>query len=588
MIKSHNSETIAKQFAIVGCVAILVQALVLTVLAGPVSVRPIYANTFAVTLASAVFYFCAYKYQLIGSKKHPALLSRLLPIVLIAIVTNFLVFMVSTEVFSNPYWVAFIVSVVAVPFFICGISEQNIFSDTADELRPRRMVNWLPAALCFVVTSVLALSLHIRVPIFDHWDLLPFYNASDNGALSLERLTHLHGSHWHASSYILLVGVAKLTNMAHWAEISLNLLFALLTYLALARIIKRQTTVTHANRLLPLALAMCAVFVFSLDQAENWLMGWQLAVFVHIAGVAWFIESLTRGSTKISSTGLAIFSASVAIFAFGTGWALLPIGFVLLLVFGGHKTIQGRISLVLWLLFCIAIFAYLKYVSSSTENTYLQTVWPDGGFLANLGPLLLYAVKYVASPLTRFSSEIAVPVFMLGGGFCLWSLLTLRKNNRNWIVLSAPFIALTAYGFGAGLLTGLGRLQEFGSDSAFLSRYISFSNLFWIGVFGLIFCALSYASGKARKAAIGFLVTIVILKIATMGNVLQRSVPNAIALKAAAQNMQACYPDISADTRRRIAVPRQNMDRQAVILKQKQLSVFRKKSPQDTVNCSTE
>jgi len=449
------------------------------------------------------------------------------------------------------------------------------------------MTSKIVAAVIFAITCVFTFRYYYQVPIFDHWDLVNFYALSAEGNLHASDLTALHGSHFHTSGYLVMLGIAKLTDMAHWGEVLSSLIFAGVAYLGWLKIFRRSSRGYLGAARLAWIIPFGALFFFSLDQAENWLMGWQVAVFIHLAGVVWCIEALTRGETRIASTAIAIAAASIAIYGYGTGWALLPIGLILLLLGGNVKSTNGLISILMWVVFSFLVITHFTKVSASASNSYLEAMAPGGGVFENLGGLILYAVKYAASPITRFSSELAIPMFVAGVALVLWAIKIMRKERKDWIRAILPYLAFCAYVFGAGLLTGIGRLENFGSDSAFLSRYITFGNLFWVAVFSLVFLALPKLNGRSRKIMIGSLALIAVFKLATIGNVLQRSVPNSMDIREAALDMRYCYPNISVETRARISAPHQNFEKNSQRLKRLKISVFRHAENDGRYTCNS-
>ncbi|MEL6377648.1 MAG: hypothetical protein AAFQ04_10715, partial [Pseudomonadota bacterium] len=107
---------------------------------------------------------------------------------------------------------------------------------------PANLWKWGPAAACFTIVLGFCLLFHYQAPYHDHWDLIPFYGAMRSGELAFRDLFALHGNHWHASGYVVLLGLSQLTNMAHGLESVASVIFAGLGFMALARILSRSMT----------------------------------------------------------------------------------------------------------------------------------------------------------------------------------------------------------------------------------------------------------------------------------------------------------------------------------------------------------
>ncbi|MDH3296620.1 MAG: hypothetical protein OER95_20050, partial [Acidimicrobiia bacterium] len=95
--------------------------------------------------------------------------------------------------------------------------ERGAVPDPRSSAVPRRGRGWrdqvVPATL-FVAVSVYALINHLRIPFYDNWSLAPLYGKLEDGTLTVGDLFQLHGSHWHASGYAVMLANAKLTGMA--------------------------------------------------------------------------------------------------------------------------------------------------------------------------------------------------------------------------------------------------------------------------------------------------------------------------------------------------------------------------------------
>src|SRR5690606_397376 len=55
-------------------------------------------------------------------------------------------------------------------------------------------------------------------------------------------------------------------------------------------------------------------------------------------------------------------------------------------------------------------------------------------------------------------------------------------------------------GLGCAVLTAIGRHAAYGVDHAFVTRYVSFSSLFWLGWFGLMALSLPTLAGRCARA----------------------------------------------------------------------------------------
>jgi len=438
-----------------------------------------------------------------------------------------------------------------------------------------RVLKWGPAAALFAVTLVFSLAYYYRAPFHDHWDIVSYFDRLRDGTLSFSDLFGLHGNHWHASGYLVQLGLGEITAMGHWAESLTSVLVAGLGFLALARILDRSLEQFGAQRMMVWVFAAAAFFLFSLDQAANWLWGWQVAVFINVTGALWTIERLTCGPPTLRNTSLAVLAAAASIYAFGTGWALIPIGFGLLLVQGALQTRQGIASLALWSVFTALLLWHFSLALTDSSAAYTVDSTPDFTDPGAVLGMLHYAINFVASPVIRFARDSSVPAFFIGAGLIAWSLWTLRGVARDNLLKNvSPFLALAAYSMGAGLLTAIGRWEGFGVKHAFVSRYISFGTLFWIAVFALALIAIARSQGASRKIALGAIGLLFVLKIGNIPSVVQKTVGLSNEIKAAAVVLAEDYPDAEPEDYSVLHQPLQEVDSRLDVLYEHRVSLF--------------
>jgi len=410
-----------------------------------------------------------------------------------------------------------------------------------------KSLKWAAPLVLFGIVLAFSLSFYYRAPYHDHWDLVPHYQKLEEGQFQWSDLFELHGNHWHASGLFIKLLLAKLTGMGHWAESLGSVLIAGLGFLALARILSR--TLEHwdvtGRRTVVWVFGLAALFYFSLDQAGNWLWGWQISVFINLAGALWMVERLTAGPPRVSNTVLAAIAAALAIYAFATGWALIPIGLALLVLSGAHRTWTGRTALLIWIGLAVLIFIHYGVAISARELDGVQSGLPRGTDLSTMLGLVHYSINFLASPVVRFARDVSVPIFFLGIGLLAWSVWEFYKldHTRLWQGI-APILALAAYSGGAAILTALGRWESYGVKQAFVSRYISFGSFFWIAVFVLVVIAMASRKSRSHRTQIGVLGLLFVLKIGNMPSVVQKTVSLSSDIRASSVIIAAHYPDV--------------------------------------------
>ena len=442
--------------------------------------------------------------------------------------------------------------------------------------KSKNVWNWAPAAACIVVVFGFSLLFHYQAPYHDHWDLIPFYSAMQSGDLAFGDVFALHGNHWHASGYVVLLGLGELTGMVHGFESVASVVFAGLGFIALIRMLSRSMTLLRIPHAAPWVFGISAFFLFSLDQSANWLWGWQVAVFINLAGAIWVIERLTTGEISASRTLIAAIACALSIYAFGTGWVLIPIGFALLIFECAHRTRQVHTALAIWVTMTGLLLIHFALALTDTAAAYSTTSMPNFLDWGTWIGLLHYTFNFVASPIVRFARDSALVAMLIGFGVLLWSIGTIRVT-RKWQIgqAVAPFLAIAAFSLGSGLLTAIGRWEAFGVQHAFVSRYISFGSFFWIAVFVLAIFAIAMTSHKTHKRTFAVLGLLFILKLGNIPTVVQKSVGISNKISIASEQLATSYPDLTPETYAILHSPFQRIEPHLDTLAEDEVSLFR-------------
>jgi hypothetical protein len=251
---------------------------------------------------------------------------------------------------------------------------------------------------------------------------------------------------------------------------------------------------------------------------------------------------------------------------------MAPVGLVLMLVHGGASAERRVLFALVWATLTGAVC--LAFIFAQRAEPY------GGGFDAGdlARPdfavfLVLFKLNYLGAAMTRFASDLVVPVALtglVGVGACAAALV---RGGVQWRALTIP-LALCACGVGAGVLCALGR-YDFGPDQGGNARYISFATTFWLGAALLALATLPRLEGKpARNALIAVCALLALLKI---GNSIQSAVKHARISRevaAVAETMRA-DPAAAADAARTIAHERQDVARHIAFMREKRWSAFR-------------
>lgn len=436
-------------------------------------------------------------------------------------------------------------------------------------------LKWASVLFLFTITLSFSLTFYYRAPYHDHWDIVPLFASQQAGSLAMGDLFALHGNHWHASGYAVMLGLAEVTGMRHWVECLASVLFAGVGFVALARLLDRSVAVWSVPQIRIWLFGIAAFFLFSLDQAGNWLWGWQVAVFINIAGTLWTIERLSAGPPHVTQTSVAALAAMAAIYGFGTGWVLLPIGYALLLLQGAWRGQHGLSSLLIWTIMSAWLFWHFAQAFNAPTAAYSASALPDLLDPKTWLGLMHYTLNFVASPIVRFARDSAVPATLIGLGLISWSVRTLYRTDKTRVwTNTAPFLALAAYGVGAGMLTAIGRFDMFGTDQAFVSRYITFGNLFWIAVFSLVMLAMASQPKRTHRNLTALLSLLFLLKLGNIPSVVNKSVQLSQQIQTRAEQLNAMPVEPRPEDYLNLHHPAHDIGGRIEVLRQHRVSLY--------------
>lgn len=339
----------------------------------------------------------------------------------------------------------------------------------------------------------------VNVPYGDEWNVVTLLGKWQSHELSLADLYSAHNGHRILVPRLIYFAIAWLAHGNLRVEMFVSLFFCILTSAGLYLLVRRTVPGSTTKHL---ALwGLINLFLFSPIQAENWLWGFQLQVFLSnlcvigaLVCVSWQSGTLVRFFSTLAF-------ALAGTFSFGNGLLIWPAVFLVLLCRREKVTV-----LVIWLGFAVMVaLAYLPGYPAR-EPTPAVIRWFD---------YLLYFGGFLGAPLARIpnSNPLLLPV-LLGSilvGVFFWvgaRLLPRREALRN----AAPWLALGAYVIASAIMAARARIHS-GPVHALDSRYTTVSSLLLISLIGLVASVLvparTSSSIKSRIIPAGVIAALV-------------------------------------------------------------------------------
>lgn len=365
-----------------------------------------------------------------------------------------------------------------------------------------------------------ALAWHVPMMLWDHLDLVPMVRAWQQGTLSGSGFWHLHGGHMHTAAYALLLVTTWLSDGRAWLD-SMVSWCLLLAWFALVWRMARATLPVEAG----LRRWWCVLVLLALHPGHlaNLQWGWQVAVFLCLAGVAAAIALLAGARLDWPRNLAALAAALLAYLSFATGMAVLPVALVLIALRTERTRVQRLVLAAPWLLFALLVVGRHAAAAAGEGRIGLDHA--------------VYVLNYLGSGIARFATDLApwlAAVALLSG-----VLVPGRELGRPRY---RPWLALLLLGLAAALLTAMGRAGSLGSGHAFVTRYVSFSLVFWLGWSGIM--AVAWARGRWRRGG-GAVVAVVLVLGGFNGlHMVAQAVDVAVASRATARQIACSWPEV--------------------------------------------
>jgi hypothetical protein len=359
---------------------------------------------------------------------------------------------------------------------------------------------------------------HVPMMLWDHLDLVPIYAAWRGGHLDLSALLAIHGGHLHALAYAVLLGTTSLSHGRPW----LDCLASWMLLIVYAGIVLSFARETFGRRERGLAVLVVFLALYP-GHLANLQWGWQVAVFLCLAGIAAAIRAMTREQLSWTHIAASIAAAAIALLSFATAGAMIPTALALIAL-RRDLSARQRIAFSLPWLALGALFALRLGAAASS------------GGAGSPGEVLHYALNFLGAGIARFVAALAPWLAAAGLLSALWAWPAVRERRE-----SLPWLGLCLFAAFASVLVAIGRAAPFGNAHAFVTRYVSFSSLFWIGWSGLVGLRLAQDGTRIARAGIVLVST---LAVANALHMIKKARDVGIRTRAIAETIRRSYPAV--------------------------------------------
>ena len=384
--------------------------------------------------------------------------------------------------------------------------------------------NLLPNALFVLLAGtllVMTLAWHVPMMLWDHLDLVPIYQSWRGGDLAGSAFLAVHGGHMHTAAYAVLLATTALSGGHPWLDCVASW-FLLLVHAGVIAALARETLVDGTPRDSGFAALLVLLALYP-GHLANLQWGWQVAVFLCLAGVSTCVYALTRSELSWRHQVAALTTAALAYFSFATAIAVLPTAIALIALRGDVPRARRMLALLPWLMAALAVA--LQYRGFGVDAT-----------RPGVAEVAAYALNFLGAGIVRFAPDLAPSLALAAVAVAGLALARCRLQRA-----CLPWLGLALFAACASVLVALGRAAPFGSEHAFVTRYVSFSTLFWLGCTGLVACA--WRERLPGPVRIGF-VAIAVLTVANALHMTGKAHRVGMRTQSIAQTIKSHWPAV--------------------------------------------
>jgi hypothetical protein len=346
----------------------------------------------------------------------------------------------------------------------------------------------------------------VNVPLGDEWALVPLFEKWNSHQLTFHDLYQQHNEHRIPIPKLIYLAFAHLTNWDLRAEMFFSVALCAATSAGIYALLRR--TLGGPPRQILLLWAGANLLIFSPTQAQNWLWGFQLQMFIPNLCLVLTLVTLTSNFPWWPRFGASVFLIAVATFSFGNGLLLWPVVALFLVLRGESK---WRIAAWLLVFVLVAALYFPGYYRIPRPHP-LTGNWLDYPH---------YFLVFIGGALSRGrEGQLLLGAMVTGAvGLAVYAAISVHFFRTRGEVLrnAAPWLALGPYVIGSAALAAYSRVN-WGPIQALDSRYVTNSNYFYLGLIVLAALAMrdiahsrSRFAGALLAAKRAILITIVTL-----------------------------------------------------------------------------
>lgn len=140
------------------------------------------------------------------------------------------------------------------------------------------VILWLIYLIPILGVTGFIICFGVNIPFYDQWVVPALFEKTATGTLQFKDLFELHNNHRILFPRLIFIALGFISSWNIKLELFFSLGLAILTFILLYKI--SANTSKNQNYFFHFTNLLTALIFFSLAQSENWLWGFQIAIFL--------------------------------------------------------------------------------------------------------------------------------------------------------------------------------------------------------------------------------------------------------------------------------------------------------------------
>lgn len=333
----------------------------------------------------------------------------------------------------------------------------------------------------------------VDVPFGDQWEFVPYIEKFLSGKLTFSKLMSQHNEHRLFFPRIIMLFLAVISKWRISYELLIILILAIGIFIIFYFQLKETISQT-GNTGLIWSLPFISILLFSINQWENWIWGWQIQILLSVFCVIFGIFILCYRDFNWKKFTLAVLLGFVALYSFANGIVYWILGLLILALSSSFKNRKEKLlAISTWFILMILFFGFYLYDYKPPANH--PSMFE---FLKHIKLFFIYIFEYFGASISSHEHSFVIGIF----SYILFiTLIFIILRNKIKFRQLLPYLSISFYSIGTSMLSGIGRCV-IGREQVMSTRYRTFSNLFWISIIILLFLLLEILikSEKHKKS----------------------------------------------------------------------------------------